>query len=685
MAPIPQVAENGSSAPAANGTHATDVPAEMTLERIPHPTLPNEHGTLIADHYPKLLNGTNGDINASAYKKESKIDVMIIGGGPTGLEVAASLARQGFRSRILDKSPTPLIAGRGNGVQPRFLEIAQLWGLQSEFTEVGPIIEHTAIYMDGECKLYTSSHLSESPFKGLHLVTQPQIERILIRDLRRHEILVERPVVMTSYEVSDDPSDEYPVTCQLSNLQSGEQEVVKAKYLVGADGAHSSIRRKMNIDFPGITADIYWGVLDAPLVSDWPHAWMFGVVLHSEHGGVIVVPRENGIVRLYVQIRPEAGKGFDKASITPELVLEVANKVFSPYTIKFSGPMSWFLAWQINERVADSFSGDNNRVFLAGDACHCHSAMGAFGLNAGIMDSANLSFKLGLCLRGAAKLDVVLPTYDTERRTIANRLVRTSARYLRIVTMDPFGTTGFKTTIEEEFGEPFVAPREDMTDAEKHYTFLMFFLKKNGRLLIGLDIPYVPNEINHDIPGVSAKVSSIRAGIRAPNPRVALSTTKTGYLYHVLQGNPGAFHVLLFAGYLTPSLLKKLDVLEAHLASGTKKSFYSLYSHERSPNTSFPENGALINPVLVVRSLPTETKARFTDSGRFPHLSKLAKIAYDDSLTPEDAHTAYGVDAVSGGVVVLRPDSWVGTSTTLDAPETLVEYFSGFMVPVSAA
>ncbi|CAD6916823.1 unnamed protein product [Tilletia controversa] len=679
MAPVPQ--SDNNNAPATHGDVST-LPAEMVLQRIPHPTLPNEFGTFVADHYSALLDGTNGDANASSYKKESKIDVVVVGAGPTGLEVAASLARQGFRSRVIDKAPTPLVAGRGNGVQPRFLEIAQLWGLQSEFTEVGPIIEHTAIYMDGKCKLYTSSHLSESPFKGLHLVTQPQIERIWIRDLRRHGILVERPVIMTSYEVSDDASEEYPVTCQLSNVQTGETETVRAKYLVGADGAHSSIRRKMNIEFPGITADIYWGVLDAPLDSDWPHAWMFGVVLHSEHGGVIVVPRENGIVRLYVQIRPEQGKGFDKASITPELILQVANKVFSPYTIRFSGPTSWHLGWQINERVADAFSGKNNRVFLAGDACHCHSAMGAFGLNAGIMDSANLSFKLGLCLRGAAKPDVVLPTYDVERRTIANRLVRTSARYLRIVTMDPFGTTGFKTTIEEELGEAFVPPRENMTDAEKHYAFLLFFLKKNSRLLIGLDIPYVPNEINSDIPGVSAKVSSIRAGIRAPNPRVALTPTTTGYLYHALQGNPGAFHALVFAGYLTPAILSKLDTLEAHLASGD--SFYSIYSHEKTPNAVFPENGSLINPVILVRSLPSETKERFTSSGRFPHLSKLVKVIYDDSLSPEDVHTAYGVDPLSGGVVVLRPDSWVGTSTTIDRPDTLKAYFSTFMLPAAS-
>lgn len=180
-----------------------------------------------------------------------------------------------YRS-IEDKAAAPLLAGRGDGVQPRFLEILHSWGLATEVHEEGPLIDRTAIYKDGKRLLFNSSHQSDSRYRGLHIITQGQLERICIRDLLRHQILVERETLIADFEVDPDSSTTHPVQIKLKNDRTGVDETVRAKFLVGSDGATSAIRKKLQIPFDGVSTDIFWGILDCILETDYPHAWVFG-------------------------------------------------------------------------------------------------------------------------------------------------------------------------------------------------------------------------------------------------------------------------------------------------------------------------------------------------------------------------------------------------------------------------
>jgi phenol 2-monooxygenase len=197
------------------------------------------------------------------------------------LEVALSLVRQGLTFRIIDKATTPLIAGRADGVQPRFLEELATWGLATEVHEEGPLIERTAIYYDGKLLHHGRSHQSDSRYRGLHIITQGQIERIYVRDLLRHKMLVERNTTLKEFSVDPElaklssPSS-YPVHGVIENSISGKKEVIEAKFLVGSDGASSSVRRRLKIPFDGISTDIYWGIMDCVFETDYPHAWIFG-------------------------------------------------------------------------------------------------------------------------------------------------------------------------------------------------------------------------------------------------------------------------------------------------------------------------------------------------------------------------------------------------------------------------
>lgn len=206
-------------------------------------------------------------------------------------------------------------------MQPRFLETVAKWGLATEIHEEGPIIESTAMYKDGERLLFTRSHQSDSRYRGLHVITQGQIERIYIRDLLRHKIIVERGCSPTGFSVDEASDREHPVQVIVRNPRTGREESIRAKFLVGCDGGSSGVRKSLGIPFDGVSTDIYWGIMDCIFKSDYPHAWVFGyvrlpnrsayqntdlicdrMVMSSEHGCCAIIPREDGYIRYGLQI-----------------------------------------------------------------------------------------------------------------------------------------------------------------------------------------------------------------------------------------------------------------------------------------------------------------------------------------------------------------------------------------------
>lgn len=174
-----------------------------------------------------------------------------------------------------DKADSPLIAGRADGVQPRFLELLHSWGLAQEVHEEGPIIESTVIYKDGKKLFYDRTHQSDSRYRGLHIITQGQLERIYVRDLMRHQMLVERSTSLSDFEVQDS-SALYPFQATIKNEKSGTEETVRAKFLIGADGAGSTVRAKLGVPFDGVSTNIYWGILDCIFDTDFPYFKTFG-------------------------------------------------------------------------------------------------------------------------------------------------------------------------------------------------------------------------------------------------------------------------------------------------------------------------------------------------------------------------------------------------------------------------
>ncbi|MCJ1479557.1 hypothetical protein MMC13_008243 [Lambiella insularis] len=653
-------------------SHYTTPPFKDSLSSTVH----NSLGLNLVRSWPTLYNGTESPHGISDWwKPAGRVDVLICGAGPFGLEMALSLVRQGVTFRIIDKAEAPLLSGRADAIQPKSLEILHSWGLAQEFHDEGPILNHTAMFRNGEKMFHYPSNSSDSRYRGLSIISQGQIERIYIRDLLRHQILVERCSVVENFEVKSDSSESHPVRARVKNTKTGEEETIEAKYLVGAEGAASGLRKQLGVPFDGTTTDIYWGIMDCKFETDYPYITAFGIIMSTEHGGCIVVPREDGYTRLYTQLsagrvqelaeehRESIGR-VDAHSITAEEVLEQTNKIFAPYKMSFASPLSWFAVWKISERVARSFSSPDLRVHLGGDA----AVLGAFGLNSSIYDASNLGWKLGLCARGLAMPSSILPTYDLERRLFANRVIRASGAYLRFmcgITDLPLAQLRGSGDDLESYMDDLPA-RDGTRKGDMKWTGAYF--AHNSMLLLGFDVPDTVSKLCPAVRvdgGEKQRPIAVGNGKRAPNPRVCFGEGATGYLYDKMTG-AARFHIVVFGSDLQGPVRERIAHFSRHALG--PKGFLARFG-----------GASMFNVVLVVKFLPYE-KEKLLEGDDLSALREHATVVYDDRSPDEDAGYWYGINHARGAVVAVRPDLWVGTSCWPEEGDYLRAYLEGFLV-----
>jgi len=312
--------------------------------------------------------------------------------------------------------------------------------------------------------------------------------------------------------------------------------------------------------------------------------------------------------------------------------------------------------------VARRFASEDSRVHLVGDASHVHSVMGAFGLNASIMDAANVAWKVGLCSRNLAQLSALGPTYDQERRLHANCIIRVSGSYLRFVCNSNFPLASFDQGASDLENLPDSIPYTQGKDVE----FLREFFGKHGQFLLGVDAPYPSNCISTRARS-GPQAISIRNGVRAPNPRLCFSASSTGYLYDILTG-ADKIHFVIFGSDLQGPIANALAKVSALFSS--PDSFYHTYGGK-----------SRFNSVLVTKCLEYEV-APLLSGTRFAGLRNNCTLLFDDRSPDEDAHTCYEVDHARGAFVIIRPDLWIGESAFLDeADGVLKAYFDAWLLP----
>lgn len=598
---------------------------------------------------------------------ESKVDVLILGAGPAGVMCANGLAKAGVNVRIIDKRPSTLAAGQADGIQPRTIEVLQSYGLADALISQAAQLHMAAFYNPApnggiECTGRApdvTAPTARFPFElTLH---QGAIEKVFLDSMRQEGLEVERPKIPTSLEISTDEAvlsdpHAYAVKVVLKSLDvadgADDTEIVHAKYVLGSDGAHSWVRKTLGINMDGEQTEYIWGVIDmVPSPETNFPDYRNRCAIHSENGSCMIIPREGDKIRLYLQLTnadvvdPATGR-VDMNRFGPDKLLEVAKKSFYPYIMTTTlEKIDWWTIYIIGQRVASKFSA-NERVFIAGDACHTHSPKAGQGMNASMNDTHNLIWKLTHVLRGWANLPL-LKTYEFERRKYAQDLIAFDKKFSALFS-----------------GKP---KSEEYADGVTHEEFLQAF-QTFGAFTSGTGIHYAQSVLtstNHQ-----AAASNLIIGQRIlPQVVLRMADRQAIDIQDVCPADT-RFKVLVFTGDLRDHAQRaRVEKFAAEL--GRKDGFFRAIGETKAES---------IYDVLSILKGKKEEGSHFD----VPEIlrSHWSKVLLDDTDVTNKkggkVYETYGVGS-EGAVVVVRPDGYVGTVAPLDQVKSLDGYFAEFM------
>lgn len=346
-------------------------------------------------------------------------DVLIVGAGPTGLTLAVELARRGVGVRIVDAAASPTTETRALGVQPRTLELFERLGLAEAARTGGVCVTDFQVFSEGRRMLHLDLRGLPSAYPYLLMLPQPKVESLLAARLAECGVVVERRVEVTTLRQRPDA-----VEVDLRHA-AGVAERAAVRWLVGCDGAHSTVRHRLGVPFLGAAFEENFAVADVRMDWPLPHDVFFSFLNRGNF--VAYFPMPGGLHRLTIAYRPgEAPPGhvtFDELQTAVARCAPPASRV---------GDITYAGRFQINQRrVARHRVG---RVFLAGDAAHVHSVVGGQGMNTGIQDAFNLGWKLAAVIARRAHHNL-LDSYATERAPVAHRLVAGTRRATRVTLL----------------------------------------------------------------------------------------------------------------------------------------------------------------------------------------------------------------------------------------------------------
>ena len=603
-----------------------------------------------------------------------RVDVLIVGAGPAGMIAAAQLAQfPGITTRIVERRAGRLEIGQADGIQKRSVETFCAFGFADEIVAEGCEVTQTVFWKPDpadarrivrvSCEPEDEHGTSEFPHI---LVNQARVLDYFARAMLNAPTRM-RPdygIEFESLEITHDA--DYPLAVTLRHASGaseherkgepeGERRVVRARYLVGANGAHSRVRSAIGCDFAGGTSNHAWGVADILAVTDFPDVRTKCVILSAAHGSILLIPREGGhLVRLYVdlgEVDPDRRSAVRQTSA--QQTLARAAQILAPYTLDVRH-VAWYSVYEVGHRVSDRFDDvpphargrRTPRVFIAGDAGHTHSAKAGQGMNVSMQDGFNLAWKLAHVLEGRSP-ESLLATYSAERQLIGQDIVAFDKRWATTMATPP-----------EQLGSA--------SEVEAAYAQITEFAQ-------GFMTQYRPSAIV-GAPHHQPLARGFPIGRRFKSARVLrVADALPLHLGHQAKAD-GRWRIVVFA-----------DAAAAGEDSPTTRLAQWLAASPRSPLAACTARGLGADAwfdLKVVYRQPQVDIAR-VPAVFMPRVGPFALVDYENVFAPlagEDIFAARGVGD-AGAIVVVRPDQYVAHVLPLAATDELAAFFGAFMLP----
>jgi phenol 2-monooxygenase len=608
-----------------------------------------------------------------------EVDVLIVGCGPAGLVLAAQLAAfPDITTLVIDRREGPLEVGQADGVACRTVEMFEAFGLADQLVAEGYWVNEVSFWRpdpESPSRIIRTGRIDDVE-EGLsefpHVIVNQARMLAYLRDAMARSASKLAPTYglhASGLTVDAAGDSDHPVTVTVQHIQDGREtgrtSTVRAKYVVGCDGSRSSIRTAIGRELVGDPMNQTWGVMDVLAVTDFPDIRLKSAILSANQGNLLIIPREGGyLVRLYIELdRVSDREMLDDRSVTPEKLAAVANRVLHPYRIDVKD-VGWWSVYEIGQRLcekfddvpADEVGSRLPRVFIAGDACHTHSAKAGQGMNVSMADAWNLGWKLAGVLRGTARPEL-LETYSAERQAVAQELI----------------------DFDREFARMFSAPPKEPGDAEGEGvdpTEFQRYFAAQGRYTAGVATRYTQSMITAG-PEFQHLAAGFPIGMRFHSASVVrLADAKPVQLGHAARAD-GAWRLYVFADRDDPAS-----------AGSRTRALCDFLASDTSPLARFTPAGADPDSVIDVRAVfqqgHRDVAVDALPPALLPRKGRFGLVDHEKVFCPDPRHgdlfDIRGIDRDAGCVVVVRPDQFVAGVLPLDAHDELTDFLAGVLV-----
>lgn len=537
--------------------------------------------------------------------------ILIVGAGPVGLTMAAHLHAHGLACRVVDKSAQPTDKSKALVLWARTVEMLDSLGIADHFLQAGMFLNGARINSGGRLVAGVQFAAPGTEFPRPLMLAQSDTERLLIEHLGRVGVPVERSVALTAF------TDQGDYVAATLRHPDGHDEAVECDWLLGCDGAHSTVRKQLGLEFTGEAEPNDWVLADCRIDGPIPMDQL-SLFWHSR-GVLVFFPFQPNRCRVVADMGMARGVGHPSDPSLAEVQALVDER--GPAGVRLSEP-HWLAGFRIHERKVSSYG--RGRVFLAGDAAHIHSPAGGQGMNTGMQDAWNLAWKLALVHTGRAR-PVLLDSYTPERGAVGEMVLQAAGRMTRMAILR----------------NPFLRfLRNQVVGLMGHVSA---FRQGVVRYLTELAVHYPNSPLNGESPGAGFASSGIRPGDRMPDTR--LKQAGSGHEERLLAVLRGTRHNLL----LLPASADGADAA-------------SLSEVSQRVEAAYPD---VIRAHLI---LPGD--AAFSGKGAFP------SVWLDPAAT-----VRHIVGARQTTLVLVRPDGYIGFRGQPATWDNLHAYLDRYLIP----